>query len=106
LQDQATQRAAIDGAGLRDAGEARRHLLALAIDLVAGQEAHGRQDGGDGLAVELFGLDPRDERGRAELVADIARRHVGRAIEAAAAQERRRGAEQGEGNSMTHERLS
>jgi hypothetical protein len=106
LQDQAAQRAAIDGAGLGDAGEARRHLLALAIDLVAGQEAHGREDGGDGFAVELFGLDLRDEGGGTELVADVAGRHVARAVEAAAAQERRRGAEQGERNDMAHERLS
>ena len=65
-----------------------RHLGAGAIDLVAGQEADRRQHRGDRLAIELLGLDPRDEGGGAELMADIAGRHVGRAIEAAAARSR------------------
>ena len=106
VQDQAAQRPAVDGAGLGDAGEACGHLGAVAVDLMARQEADGRQHGSDRLAVELLGLDPRDEGGGAELVADVAGGHVGRAVEAAAAQERRRGAEQSKGNSMAHERLS
>ena len=69
-QHQATQRTAIDGARLGEAREACAHLGTLAIDLMAGQEAHRREHGRDGLAIELLGVHSGNEGGRAELVAD------------------------------------
>src|SRR5258707_423475 len=81
--------------GFAHPGKARRHLCPLAIDVMAGQEAHRFQDGRDGLAVELLRLDLGDEGGRAELMADVAGRHVRRASGSIAArQQDRRSAEQ------------
>ena len=95
VQHQAAQRAAIDGAGLGQAGEACRHLGVLAVDLVAEQEARPAPGRARSPRDRTLGLDPRDEGGRAELMADEACRHVGRAVEAAAArQQDRRGGQQ------------
>ena len=88
MQDAASERPVIDRAAVHEAGKVGADLLPFAIDFVSEDGADRAELGLDGLIVEFGGVQPADERRRAELMAGKMNGNAGHARGAFAANER------------------